>query len=82
MMDEALVDRSEFKSIVPECVGCTRMMHGKCLAYIDPALRWKAWDNGNGDPCMLATHVESSHKVAQTSKVRVGQQKSKQMRRQ
>lgn len=82
MIDDVLVDRSEFKSIVPECVGCTRMMHGKCLAYIDPALRWKAWDSGNGDPCMLATHVMTKQKEVTSGKKRLGQQKSKQMRRQ
>lgn len=80
-MDDVLVDRSGFKDIVPECVGCTRVQNGKCLAYIEPALRWKTWANGEGAPCWLATHVDLNRKVVQTGKVRVGQQKSKQMRR-
>lgn len=76
------LDRKDFKEIVPECVGCTRVHEdGKCSAYLYPAFRWKAWDGGEGTPCWLATHVDVNRKIAPFRKVRIGQQKSKQMRR-
>jgi len=53
--------------IIDKCIGCARIIDGKCEAYAFPAAVWRRG-------CPLATHVKLPVK-RKKGKVRVGQQK-------
>ena len=70
------------EKVVNECNGCERITaESTCKAYVKPALRWQHWNDGEGLPCWLATHVVAGEKRQQEGKRRIGQQKQRKVRR-
>lgn len=59
----------ENQPIVEKCVGCEKIIDGKCSIWFSPKTRWRV------GICPNATHVKIE--IVEKEKIRVGQQKQK-----